>query len=171
MSLIVRGMQEAGSKVDANGNKAMQTEDKEDRDYEYRKWRMSWGPGLVVNIDQVEAHMMVDDSFKVKGILELSRRDPHPKYPGAPPPFYFKQIYDRQIYNNLAVKFIRALAIQLHCPCYYVLYHKDLSRFYVQDLIAGKNMWHSFGPDDYKRLILSLPNTELLGTSKGFVGA
>jgi len=158
--LIDRGRQEAGSKVDAAGNKVMQLSSSEDRDYEYRKMRLSWGYGVAINLDQVEA--VVDDSFRVVGLLELSRRDPHPVHVLRPPTSYFHQIYDRQIHNNTALKLIAGMARQLGCPAYYVLYNYDLKWFCVQDIIAGKNEWYAFSGEGYKRLIMSLPHANIL---------
>ena len=98
-------------------------------------------------MDQVE-YSIVDGKVVHVAVLELTRRDPHPKFK-TPPQSYFDSILGR-FNSDFQGRFAVQTAEKLGVEAYIILFDGDLERFWVYNLSREKGFLE-FSKEKYFR--------------------
>ena len=108
-------------------------QDTEDRTTLYRdaRWDQSWPSRCCQDLDQVE-YSIVNDEVVHVAVLELTRRDPHPKFK-TPPKSYFDSILDR-FNSDFQGRFAVQTAERLGVEAYIIVFDADMERLWVYNL-------------------------------------
>ena len=122
-------------------------EDAEDRTTLYRdiRWEQSWPSRCCQDLDQVE-YSIVNDQVIHVAVLELTRRDPHPKFK-TPPQSYFDSILDR-FNSDFQGRFAVQTAEKLGVEAYIILFDDDVERLWVYNL-SRKIGFKEFSKKEY----------------------
>lgn len=139
---------------------------KEDRSAGYREWRRHLGGGTyVLDVDQVEwrkVEVEIQKGYRHTYLLpvatiELTRRD---KPPWADdtwpiPTTYLQTILDRFNEEDFQGRHSRYVADRLGVYAYLVVFHDDLTCFWVYNLTLDKG-WKEFSLEGYEQWIRNL---------------
>ena len=124
-------------------------EDTEDRTTLYRdiRWKQGWPARCCQDVDQVE-YSIVDGKVVHVAVLELTRRDPHPKFK-TPPQSYFDSILER-FNSDFQGRFAVQTAEKLGVEAYIILFDDDVERLWVYNLSREKGFLE-FSKEKYFR--------------------
>lgn len=136
-------------KINAQGQKAYQRNDREDRSLVYRDWvRTVDTGGFLLDVDHIK-YRWIDGKPKPVAITELTRCDSESvAYP------YLNAITDRFFRRDKQGEIINTLASLLHVPAYLVLFQKDMLWLWVFSF--QKKEWREFTPERWSLFLKKL---------------
>lgn len=162
----------SSKKLTADGTKARQRDDKEDRSIIYRDFRREVGKtekngrfrktAYTSDLDQVEYLFVKGEPIPI-AIFEITRYD-FDEYDGPNSSWakYRSSILDRYFIRDAQGKFIQAIAEKLDCEAWIVLFRNDLESFWLFDLMHRDALWIHKDADQYKVWLADMRSRALL---------
>ncbi len=148
----------------------------EDRDFEYRKWRLDAlrgdrNFGFSTDADQFEWRF-VNDQKEIVALIELTRPDKGKTI--FAPRSYCETIWNRYYVEEHQAWHSRYIANKIGCMAYVVVYEPDLSTFYVHNLLkegADTNpfQWKRMAQHNYIEFLRSLSKIYEINKTKGII--
>lgn len=157
---------QSSKKKTAEGTKARQRNDTEDRSLIYRDWRREVGKtekdgryrktAYTSDLDQVEYIFVKNEPIPI-AIFELTRYD-FDEYDGPNHSWakYRSAILDRYFLRDAQGRFIQTVARKMEVPAFIVLFRHDLEAFWIFDLMHRDAVWVRKDAEQYKEWLAQL---------------
>jgi len=157
----------------ADGSKALQRLDTEDRTTGYRLWRREIGKTVkdgrkrrtpyTSDLDQIE-YIFVDDVPVPVGILELTRFDMDENdMPSTSWMKYRNSVWERFFLRDAQGRFITMIAKALNCQAWIVLFRHDLQSFWLFNMLDQEASWIHKDASTYQDWLVELRYSKQIG--------